>query len=501
MQMTKANAKGSFQFVLTVGLGSITLRLGATGKGHQPAAATLTVSRFAPPPVPPTFALQRLTPRSLARTEVVITGNVAGTGVTSLTAIVDGSPAGLVAFDSAGNFSHITQLLLYGSADGPHDLQFFAVDGTGNTARSATESFTRDTRPPTVSVSSPAAGALETGNVVVSGRVLDAISGAAALNASVDRGAFQPVALLADGTFALTTTLALDGSADGMHQVRFVATDQVGNTSAPTNLHFILETQGPVLSLAAPPPITATNPTITGHVADPLSGILDVMAQVNVAPAIAVPVDAAGNFAFTPTLELDGSNDGPNTVEFLAVNGAVKTTGQSASFTLDTQAPVITATAPAAGAMLGASPTITGRVSDPTSGVATLQAQVDCGTPMAVNIDATGNFSFHAGSLADGAHTIHLGATDRAGNATGTDLSFTLANQAPTISILSPATGVTTSTNLTVTFFGGVDSGSRPMTRTPTSSAANCHGSGAGLVAQPGTASPGSYTLSPDATA
>ena len=55
-----------------------------------------------------------------------------------------------VSFDGGGNFSYTTALPLDGSADGGHDVVFVAADRAGNTTRSATESFTLDTRPPSI---------------------------------------------------------------------------------------------------------------------------------------------------------------------------------------------------------------------------------------------------------------------------------------------------------------------------------------------------------------
>ena len=75
-------------------------------------------------------------------------------------------------------------------------------------------------------------------------------------------------------------------------------------------------------------------------------------------------------------------------------------------------------------------------MTDDGSGVAALQAQVDSGTSVPVTFDPAGHFSFTTGlpltGEADGNHTVHLQATDRAGNVSGvSDLAFTLTTTTP----------------------------------------------------------------------
>ena len=200
-QTVKANAKGVYQVSFTVGFGGTQVKLSATAPGHKATATTLMVNR--PDTVPPAITLGAPVPGPLTRSQVTITGTVSdvGTGVAALVADVDGQSSP-VSFDASGSFSYTTTLSLSGSADGPNTVQFVATDRAGNTTHSATETFKLDTRPPVISVSAPANGALETSNVSVSGRVSDAVSGPAALTAALDGGSPQPVPLLADGSFA-----------------------------------------------------------------------------------------------------------------------------------------------------------------------------------------------------------------------------------------------------------------------------------------------------------
>src|SRR5206468_3138961 len=101
------------------------------------------------------------------------------------------------------------------------------------------------------------------------------------------------------------------------------------------------------------------------------------------------------------------------------------------SYTLDATAPAVIVTAPAPGLPGRTNITVVGRTSDNLSGVAALVAQVDSGPTIAVTFDASGGYRFATtlpgDGTADGVHTVHLQATDRAGNVSQPfDFSFTL---------------------------------------------------------------------------
>ena len=91
------------------------------------------------------------------------------------------------------------------------------------------------------------------------------------------------------------------------------------------------------------------------------------------------------------------------------------------AFTLDDQPPTLTITGPSDNTFTNANVDVTGTVTDNLSGVFSLTAQVDSGTPTAVNFDSTtGAFSFETSlktdGTADGKHTVALQSYDGAGN-------------------------------------------------------------------------------------
>src|SRR5262249_42212919 len=89
---------------------------------------------------------------------------------------------------------------------------------------------------------SPAPDGTAATNIAIAGTVADNVSGVAVLQAQLDSGPFAPVAFDTAGRFQFTTSLALDGSADGPHAVHFRSADQAGNVSGLTDFPFALAT-------------------------------------------------------------------------------------------------------------------------------------------------------------------------------------------------------------------------------------------------------------------
>jgi hypothetical protein len=167
--------------------------------------------------------------------------------------------------------------------------------------------------------------------------------------------------------------------------------------------------------------VGAGNPALTGQITDPVLSAAKLRVQLDGGPFQDVPFDGQGSFHLPLGFRQDGSADGNHTASLAAIDqisGVL--TSSSFSFPFDTQPPVLSITGTASGLITASNPVITGQVRDRLSGMATLQAQVDGGTPVAVSFDATGAFRFQTGLpldlSADGDHTVTLVATDLAGN-------------------------------------------------------------------------------------
>jgi hypothetical protein len=115
--------------------------------------------------------------------------------------------------------------------DGPHDITVRATDQEGN-ERSVSigvvvdNTTPRDTTPPSVSISTPSAGATVTGTVSVTGVASDNTA-LSLVEIQVDAGAYSAAAGLASWSYSLNTLALTNGS----HTIRARATDSSGNTA------------------------------------------------------------------------------------------------------------------------------------------------------------------------------------------------------------------------------------------------------------------------------
>ncbi len=124
-------------------------------------------------------------------------------------------------------------------------------------------------------------------------------------------------------------------------------------------------------------------------------------------------------------------------------------------FAPDVTPPVVAYTAPAYGLETRTNVTVSGLVTDNLSGVASLQGEIDSGPTFPVAFSPSGAFSFATAlpldGTADGPHTVHLVATDNAGNVSVRyDDVFVLDTTPPVVSYTSPAPGSSTRVNPTV---------------------------------------------------
>lgn len=149
--------------------------------------------------------------------------------------------------------------------DGSHTIKLSAKDYDGNAATVATSTFTIDTVPPTLSVTTPAVGFITNKiKCLVSGTTSDITSGLASLTIKVNSGVSQEVQVT-DGKFSQEVTLA-----DGKNTITIQATDVAGKTTVVSR-EVTLDTKPPVFGdiVITPNPVpTGTIFKITVNVTD-----------------------------------------------------------------------------------------------------------------------------------------------------------------------------------------------------------------------------------------
>lgn len=168
-----------------------------------------------------------------------VTDDGSGIDESTIKIKVDGGAAvttGITKTAITGGFS--CSYTLPAQSDGQHTVQFYVDDHDGNSAAATSVSFTIDTVPPTLTISSPSDN-LHTNvdEVTVAGITNDATS--------------TPVAVTVNGT---TVTVGSDGSfskvvelTEGENTITVVATDAAGKSSTVTRTVY-LDTGAPVFT-------------------------------------------------------------------------------------------------------------------------------------------------------------------------------------------------------------------------------------------------------------
>jgi len=227
-----------------------------------------------------------------------------------------------------------------------------------------------------------------------------------------------PTVVTVDGTIAqrtgnnFTATVLLPS--DGSHTLTVSAVDAAGNRTDSTRT-VTRDRTPPVLTVTAPANGFATNQatvTVSGSTSD----LTAVTVNANGVP---LPVDGAGHFTGSVSL-----NNGANIITVTATDAAGNQSIVVRSGTRDTQAPVLTVTAPVDGAVVNADHvTVTGTVSDATAVTVTANGT---SLPVAQN----GSFSGDV-ALVTGPNTITVVATDAATNTTTVSRSVTRQSNLP----------------------------------------------------------------------
>lgn len=183
-----------------------------------------------------------------------------GVNLTSLSLILDGSvlgssAAGMVCTAVTGGYS-CTYTPPAALGDGPHTVSITVQDNDGNVSTAATLTYTIDTVPPVLNLTSPTDGLITaTAALTVSGTTNDATSSAVTVTIKlngVDQGA---VPVDANGAFSKAITLA-----EGANTILVTSTDLAGKASK-TTLSAVLDTTSPVVGAVS----IAPNPVDTGN--------------------------------------------------------------------------------------------------------------------------------------------------------------------------------------------------------------------------------------------
>ena len=253
-----------------------------------------------------------------------------------------------------------------------------------------------------------------------------------------------------EATITAPSTSSYNNNDGHYYPVTVKATDEAGNTTTKNDTDATLgaslklqvkEKVAPIITITYPTAsalITNNKPTITWKVTDDDSGVNSGSIKVTIDTGAAITagivktaVTGGYECTYTPTAALA---DGSHTIKIdVSDNDGNAATQKSVTFKIDTVPPTLSVTAPVNGLITNkAACTVTGTTNDVTSSPVSVTVKLNSGAAEAVTVGADGAFS-KALTLAVGANTITVVATDSAGKSTTVTRTVTLDTTAPTI--------------------------------------------------------------------
>ena len=378
-------------------------------------------------------------------------------GVVGVQFRVDGVNLGTE--DTSAPYSRTWDTLTAGN--GTHSLTAVARDAAGNTTTSTARTVTvsnggGDSQAPTVSLSAPANGATVTGTATLSADASDNV-GVVGVQFSVDG-----VALGTEDTSApYSRTWDTLTASNGTHSLTATARDAAGNTSTSTARTVTVsngggDSQAPTVSLTAPASGAGVSGsiTVTASASDNV-GVVGVQFRVDGVNFGTEDTSAP----YSRTWDSSTVGNGTHSLTAVARDAAGNSTTSAArSVTVsngDSQAPTVSLSAPANGATVSGSVSVTASASD-NLGVVGVQFKVDGVNFGTEDTSSPYSRSWDSLTVGNGSHSLTAVARDAAGNTTTSAArSVTVSNstgdtQSPTVSLSAPASGATVSGSVSV---------------------------------------------------
>jgi hypothetical protein len=425
--------------------------------------ATFTVDTIAP-----SIALTSLSPDPTNDNTPTLSGTAtdATSPITSVKYRVDNG-AWIAATAIDGAFNELNEDFIFTMAklaDGEHLVQAKATDAAGNASPLASDTFTVDTTPLSLTLNTFPTHTNDP-NPAFSGTATDTLSPITSVQYRIDSGAWTAAVAL-DGAFdelieeyAFTTTAL----ADGLHTVKVRAGDALGNTTTPADYAtatFTVDTIAPSVALTppSPDPTNDNTPTLSGTATDATSPITSVEYRVDGGDWITAEAsngtfdELSEDFIFTMA-EL---GDGEHLVQVRATDTAENASlSASYTFTVDTTLPSLTLN-PFLNYTNDNTPTLSGTATDATSPITSVEYRVNDGDWIAAEAingtfdELSEDFTFTMVELADGQHLVQVRATDAAENVSPlASRVFTMDTTAPSL-ILNPFPDYTNDNTLTL---------------------------------------------------
>ena len=323
-------------------------------------------------------------------------------------------------------------------SDGAYDLRAVTTDAAGNTFTSGIRTVNVDHTGPTATQDDPGANLSASVNLTGSASDPAGVTQVVFQRSPAGAGTWTPVGT--DMSSPYSTSFDTTAVADGLYDLRVVATDSVGNT---TNSALVsnrrVDNTVPTATQDDPGANLRATVTIAGSAADAGgSGIAQVVFQRSPAgagtwTAIGTDTSAPYSTSFDTTAVADGLYD----LRAVATDNAGNVTNSApvANRRVDNTPPSATMNDP--GADLGGTVSLTSATSDGGSGINTITYQYSLAGQ---NTWTSTPASWDTTLIGDGLYDLQVIATDNAGNSTTSApvVNRRVDNGAPTVSITAP---------------------------------------------------------------
>ena len=324
-----------------------------------------------------------------------------------------------------------------------------STDANNNSAVSGDLTFATagDTTAPTVSITSPAANATLSGSVNVDVTANDNV-GVKSVQLKIDNANSGAAVTSAPYVIAVNT----NSLSNGNHILTAVASDAAGNSTTSAQVAVKVNNTNPDTT---PPTVSMTAPANGATVSSTISITANASDNVGVA-SVQFQLDGA-NFGsldtaspYSVSWNTATSSNGSHTLRAIAKDAAGNST-TSATVTVtvsnsnpDTTPPTVSITAPANGATVSGTISVTANASD-NVGVASVQFQLDGANLGSLDTASPYATSWNTATASNGSHTLQAIAKDAAGNST------TSASVAVTVSNVTDTTAPSVPGGLTAT--------------------------------------------------
>jgi len=353
-------------------------------------------------------------------------------GVAGVKFLLDNSPLG--AEDTAAPYELTWPTAT--ASNGTHSLTAVARDAAGNQSSTIVSvTVSNDTTAPTVTLTSPGAGATVSGTVMVTATASDDIE-VIGVQFKLDGVPLGPEDTAAPYEVTWTTT----GAANGAHTLTAVARDPAGHATTATAGVTVGNDGAPTVALTSP----VAGATVSGMaallaMASDDVGVVGVQFKVDGALLGAEDTAAPYELTWNTTTATNGAHTLTAVVRDTAGHQATATS-VSVTVTNDTMAPTVALTSPAAASTVSGTVTVAATASDDV-GVVSVEFVLD-GAPLgAADLAAPYQLAWPTATVTNGTHTLTAVARDASGKqATATTVNVIVANDfvAPTVALYSP---------------------------------------------------------------